>query len=373
MGDRHLPPPTGLADVDLPPPVSPILAPILPLPLPSLPAYEGQRDPGRTDELLHLDASSLLRGHENRLGAPWDYPNQDVTEAELKRRQAAWHRAYQDEQPIHPRVPDVQQPPVPRLLAISNLLNPAPDRTVHQNVQPAAVPRPLAISNLLNPAPDRTVQHPEEPSQRGRGQSPVRENTNWSPANHVPQAESSSAAAARPQQLPVSRGDSGSRSKSEPVLHANRHDLPLNTTLPRRSSFPTPTEDLSTFPPLIAEKLQYSAELSLSTACVSYDGPQYDLVQEDWLLHKQARESQQIMASFRSRHTANIEAAKIFVHRFWAQVMQRKQHYEAHIGVAGILTLNIYWQDKEKRRMFTSVFVRRKGSPGRSVEGVVPP
>ena len=74
--------------------------------------------------------------------------------------------------------------------------------------------------------------------------------------------------------------------------------------------------------------------------------------------------SAKVNGPFMSRHTANFEAAKMFTHRFWEQVMVKGQVFEAHIGEAGILTMVIRYEDGRGRKGETSVFVRRKGWPG---------
>ncbi|KAL5401577.1 hypothetical protein PMIN03_011385, partial [Paraphaeosphaeria minitans] len=353
-----LPPPPGLAHVAPEPPPRPIF----PRPLPSLPAYEGQRVPGSSSVLLDLNCSFQLQkwNTRNRLGPLWDHlPSYEHESLEKWiERQAVWGKLYQDE----PLIQHNEQPVKPTVcyewfVSIPNLLNLAQSASIH------AVNR--FPHNLLNPAED----------------------TSNDTAIQSPQAESSSAAAARPQGAVGSKNHpdfaatspitsievsntpppwgSSPHPHSEPDLHLDRHDISPNLPPSRRLSLPAvPSfEDFSTLPVSIAQKLQYSAQLSLSTACASTSGPQYELVEEDYVPSQAAPVSEKTSGPFMSRHTANFEAAKMFTHRFWEQVMVRGQAFEVHIGEAGILTMSIRYRDGRGGKRETSVFVR-KGSPG---------
>lgn len=164
------------------------------------------------------------------------------------------------------------------------------------------------------------------------------------------------------------------RHGSEPVPHPDHHGT--SPTLPayRYRSLPpaVSSEDLSTLPALIAAKLHYSTQLSLSTACVSASSPQYELVQEEYVPGQMAAVATEVKGEFRSRHTANCEAAKMFVHRFWKQVVAEKRAYEVYLEEAGILTLTIKCRDAQGQMRANSVFVQRKGGPGaRATEGPI--
>lgn len=249
--------------------------------------------------------------------------------------------AYQDQQLIQPTAQNlwyIDQSAVPHRLAINNLLNPAPGAPTH-----AASQVPHESSSAATPRPQEAVNS-NDPSSTA---APPTSSTSTTPPSH-----------------------DALRSGSEPVPHLDSHDV--SPRLPRRLSLPLPdpSADLSTFPAQIAQTLRYSAQLSLSTACASAsaDGPQYELVEEDYVPRQQTPVSEKINGPFVSRHTANVEAAKMFVHRFWVEVMDRGERYRVHIGEAGILTLGISYEDGRGKRMETSVFVRRKGSPERRDE-----
>jgi hypothetical protein len=150
--------------------------------------------------------------------------------------------------------------------------------------------------------------------------------------------------------------------------HLDNHPSPSNPSLP-----PFSADDLSTYPPKIAQALETSREISMSTPCMSTNGPQYQLVQQDWLVEPNILQKEQVMGVFASRHTANREAANVFVHRFWNEVMMApKQYYKVLGDEAGILTLRIYTGPQGKRK-WTCVFVRNKGMKQMGVEGPSPP
>jgi hypothetical protein len=57
--------------------------------------------------------------------------------------------------------------------------------------------------------------------------------------------------------------------------------------------------------------------------------------------------SRVVVREFRGRHTANIEAAKIFMHRFWRQVMEEKHEYRVDLGEYGLIKMDIALEDAD--------------------------
>ncbi|OAG00639.1 uncharacterized protein CC84DRAFT_1180627 [Paraphaeosphaeria sporulosa] len=372
-----LPPPPGFVHVA----PEPAPRPIFPRPLPSLPAYNGQRvpgGPGGAGCLLDLEFSFQLQrwNLSNRLGLLWDYP--PILEHESLESLEHWRRLgslqlnlNQDDQLISRCLPNlVQVASTHALVKIRSLLNPAQDASIHTDHH---IPHAESLSAAA--ARSREAVDPSGPGDAAV--APISLISTAPPSHSLSAVLASRREAVDPNGYPDSPISStevsntppwsnGPHPQSEPDLHLDRHDISPNLAPSHRLSLPpVPSfEDLSTLPAIVAQKLQYSAQLSLSTACASSSGPQYELVEEDYMPGRPEPVSAKVNGPFMSRHTANFEAAKMFTHRFWEQVMVKGQVFEAHIGEAGILTMVIRYEDGRGRKGETSVFVRRKGWPG---------
>ena len=152
---------------------------------------------------------------------------------------------------------------------------------------------------------------------------------------------------------------------------ASRNSLPAPSpmeegaaeTVRHESAVASASEDLSGYPLKLREALEGSAWISFNAASSSSFSGEYEIVEV--ITHIDKNFPEKVMGMFRDRHTANIEAVKIFQHRFWDQVMDDKQEYAVHWGEAGILTMEIFTDGPKGDKILTSVFVRRKGGPGR--------
>ncbi|KAF1973962.1 hypothetical protein BU23DRAFT_567759 [Bimuria novae-zelandiae CBS 107.79] len=138
----------------------------------------------------------------------------------------------------------------------------------------------------------------------------------------------------------------------------------LHAPSPRRSVdaqallYDSAPEDPNEYPAKMRRALEESAALSVGQPGQS-GAVDYELVQEYSYIDK--KYPGQVVGEFNDRHTANKEAAKLFLDLFWGQITKDRLDYVVHIGEAGILTLEIHTWDSRGDRRVASVYVQRKG------------
>lgn len=150
-------------------------------------------------------------------------------------------------------------------------------------------------------------------------------------------------------------------------------NVPVSTPGPVQasSSRSEPAEDLSSFPLQIREALEISAQIGAREPNSPEGTAVYELVHNIWVKEKKETGSERKVGIFRNRHTANLEAAKLFLHKFYVQVVERQEEYRTYMEEAGIMTLEMDLDSGERRMM--CVYVRRKSSPSLGIDPQVAP
>lgn len=142
--------------------------------------------------------------------------------------------------------------------------------------------------------------------------------------------------------------------EQSPLLDPSSEKLNLSHNIGREAVY----EHLSGIPFYIRQVLEM---------CTHYDPPEfnrsggtveYELVLQQTYIDRSL--PLDVLGVFRDRHTANLEAAKDFVHRFWRQIMVDEQEYGCIVGESGMLRLEINTSDPSDTRGMVSVFVRMK-------------
>ena len=168
-------------------------------------------------------------------------------------------------------------------------------------------------------------------------------------------------------------GHSGRGRKGKgPATSPGANQLPLPLTLhaptPQKSGIPdllsddSMTEELSGYPRTIREVLKTSIRMSNQETDYSSPGDTFEMCEDCFYTDKLV--PRRVVGVFRDRHTANIEAAKHFVHRFWEQVMEKRMGYHVCMGDYGLMRMDIALDGEEDGLRSATVIVCKKEESG---------
>lgn len=142
-----------------------------------------------------------------------------------------------------------------------------------------------------------------------------------------------------------SEGQASNSSSKDAPLHAPTAQNSIPALRSSNHASEGLSEDLSGYPPKMREFLRTSVRgVDQATEYLS-TADRYQIYEERAYANKTG--SRVVVSELRSRHTANIEAVKMFMHRFWRQVMEENHEYRVDLGEYGLIKMDIALEDAD--------------------------